>query len=186
MARWILAPLSEVPARSTDFRQMPAGFEMGGVPLSSDARIREALKKVPKRLPIIRERRTLVGHDRIKDRNKLGQFGMGESGMLMMNPVERLVKQTESHELAKPSMSHDASRGAVDGRTRESDVFDIFPQALHASGQPGWRQIQPKQIFPQTPPGDRCQNHRPKGERSARVRVEFYGGGPSGEWSIRA
>jgi hypothetical protein len=172
MARWVLAPLSEVPARSTDFRQMPAGFEMCGVPLSSDARIREALKKVPKRLPIIRERRTLVGHDRIKNRHELGQFGMGESGMLMMNPMERLVKQTESHELAEPSMSHDASCGTVDGRTRESDVFDIFSQALHVSGQPGWRQIQPKQIFPQTPPGDRCEDGRPQDEGQRKLKPD--------------
>ena len=61
--------------------------------------------------------------------------------MPMMHAMERLVEQSEGYELPKPSPGHDASCGTVYGRTGESDVFNILPQALHVRGQPGRRQV---------------------------------------------
>lgn len=78
--------------RSAGFRQMPVGSRADGIPLGSHARIREALEEVSKCLPITRKRRAFIGHHRIEDRDKLGQFGVRKSGMPVVNAMERLVK----------------------------------------------------------------------------------------------
>ena len=102
--------------QSASLDQMRLGSRVRDAPLGSHTRIRQAAEEVLKRLPITGEGWAFVGCCGLEHRSKLGQFGVGKPGMPVMHAMKRLVKQSEGHELPKPSPCYNASCRTVYGR----------------------------------------------------------------------